>query len=292
METIKNKLIMRHLLFITVSFLLLSCIAGNAKTVNDGNLDPAVDMLKEFYAEYISLNLCDEVDDASLLNLKEKYLTPSLLMKLRSSVVDFDPFVNAQDFSQRWLTEIDIAKIDSLDNLYTVMLPDNKDCIIVKVICKEGGKYLIDNISYNRDNSLVSCVQDSSINTYLGTWVISEEQPFPYIAIRKDSSAYVVVESDQIMINAKLVPDTSAPNNSYQILLVAPAEELGIGGQRLDWSHLSTTHPVGHIQFLSNNTARYTWLGFYNTITKQRVWKDSQFTREMGDKTINLIKVP
>ena len=260
METIKNKLIMRNLLFITVSFLLLSCIAGNAKTVNDGNLDPAVDMLKEFYAEYISLNLCDEVDDASLLNLKEKYLTPSLLMKLRSSVVDFDPFVDAQDFSQRWLTEID--------------------------------KYLIDNISYNRDNSLVSCVQDSSINTYLGTWVISEEQPFPYIAIRKDSSAYVVVKSDQIMINTKLVPDTSAPNNSYQILLVAPAEELGIGGQRLDWSHLSTTHPVGHIQFLSNNTARYTWLGFYNTITKQRVWQDSQFTRETGDKTINLIKVP
>lgn len=287
---------MRHLLFLIASFLLLNCIGGNTRTANSQEDDPIISVLKEFYTEYIALNLVDVIDDTAVLELKEKYLSTCLLKKLSSQELNFDPIVDAQDYREEWVAVIEVTSIDSLNNLYAITLPDNmsnnKDRIIVKVIHAKDGRYLIDDIVYDRENRTNGrSFQQSPVNGCHGTWVLSEKQQHPYIAIRADLSAYIVVESDQIMINAKLIPDKDSVNNSYNILLVTPAEELGVGGQRLDWSNFSKTLPVANIEFESNNKANFTWYGFYNTINKERVWQESQFTREVGTNKISLKKL-
>lgn len=125
---------------------------------------------------------------------------------------------------------------------------------------------------------------------YSGTWAISKEQQFPYITIYKDSTAYMVVENDQINIVVKLLRDEKHVNE-FHMLLLNPAEELGIGGQKLSWDNFSKSIPIANIMFESDTIAKLDWLGFYNVSTKQREWKECQFNRENGEVPVILIRL-
>lgn len=98
---------------------------------------------------------------------------------------------------------------------------------------------------------------------YSGTWTINKEQQFPYITIHKDSTAYMGVESDQINIAVKLLRSKESVD-VFHVFLLKPAEELGIGGQKLSWDNFSKSIPIANIMFESDTIAKLDWLGFYN----------------------------
>ncbi len=134
-------------------------------------------------------------------------------------------------------------------------------------------------IKYNNQ-----CVSTTGYK-YSGTWTINKEQQFPYITIRRDSTAYMVVESDQINIVVKLLRDKENINR-FHMLLLNPAEELGAGGQKLSWDNFSKSIPIANIMFENDTIAKLDWLGFYNVLTKQREWEECQFDRESGEVPI------
>lgn len=61
---------------ITAILMLIALIGCGNRAKQDADYE--ISMLKEFYKEYISLNLCEKVDDTALSNLKKKYVSPNL----------------------------------------------------------------------------------------------------------------------------------------------------------------------------------------------------------------------
>ena len=125
---------------------------------------------------------------------------------------------------------------------------------------------------------------------YAGTWTINKEQQFSYITIHKDSTAYMVVESDQINIVVKLLRSKESAD-IFHVFLLKPAEELGIGGQNLSWDNFSKSIPIANIMFESDTIAKLDWLGFYNVSTKQKEWEECQFNRENEEAPVILTRL-
>lgn len=110
-----------------------------------------MEMLREFYTLYITENDKKKRDDLRIAAIKEKYVTPKLLAKIDSAMLyynlDYDPFVNAQDYDTAWIKTLEIAPVPERTNTFDICYTYNensKSCPTV-VLVKSEGKYMIDN---------------------------------------------------------------------------------------------------------------------------------------------------
>lgn len=110
-----------------------------------------MEMLREFYTLYITENDKMKRDDLRIATLKEKYVTPKLIAKIDSAMLyynlDYDPFVNAQDYDTAWIKTLEIAPVPERTNTFDICYTYNKNsksCTTV-VLVESEGKYMIDN---------------------------------------------------------------------------------------------------------------------------------------------------
>lgn len=135
---------------------------GNKKVVCTHRLeaeqqDAACVALQEFYQAYITEGAKNTTDGTALHAIKEKYVTKNLLSELQQALskgeLDYDPFVNAQDFNFDWLGTLEISKDKSLPATYHVSYAnsyekDGKTHIKVAVV-NEGGRYKISKLHFD-----------------------------------------------------------------------------------------------------------------------------------------------
>lgn len=114
--------------------------------------DPVRTTIERFYTEYLDALVRN--DDVDVEHVKEKYLSRSLARRIRrmydTMKLDYDPFLQAQDYDRHSLDGIKIEKVDASDNRYRVYLWDsyNKRYRQVDLIMKptrEG--YIVDGYS-------------------------------------------------------------------------------------------------------------------------------------------------
>ncbi len=129
---------MKNAIIILFSILVFSCIQKNkepiisqldlkdSKVLNHSENNEIITFLKEFYHLYISENAKNNVDRKYILQLKEKYVSKELLEKLGNENLDYDPFVNAQDYNIDWLQNIQITQVDNKDSTYLISILDNQ----------------------------------------------------------------------------------------------------------------------------------------------------------------------
>lgn len=110
-----------------------------------------MEMLREFYTLYITENDKMKRDDLRIATIKEKYVTPKLIAKIDSAMLyynlDYDPFVNAQDYDTAWIKTLEIAPVPERTNTFDICYTYNrnsKSCTTV-VLVESEGKYMIDN---------------------------------------------------------------------------------------------------------------------------------------------------
>lgn len=110
-----------------------------------------MEMLREFYTLYITENDKKKRDDLRIATIKEKYVTPKLIAKIDSAMLyynlDYDPFVNAQDYDTAWIKTLEIAPVPERTNTFDICYTYNrnsKSCTTV-VLVESEGKYMIDN---------------------------------------------------------------------------------------------------------------------------------------------------
>lgn len=114
--------------------------------------DPVRTTIERFYTEYLDALVRN--DDVEVKRVKEKYLSRSLARRIRrmydTMKLDYDPFLQAQDYDRHSLDGIKIEKVDASDNRYRIYLWDsyNKRYRQVDLIMKptrEG--YIVDGYS-------------------------------------------------------------------------------------------------------------------------------------------------
>lgn len=125
---------------------------GNCQTIiteKNSSDKQIVEMLKKFYNEYLT-----EIDKMPLnqkkINLvKQKFCTSKLLKKIDLLELDYDPFVNAQDFDSEVLKTIKFTKDSKSLNIYKAcyIYSFNKKNICIKLrIIKTNNNFKIDDI--------------------------------------------------------------------------------------------------------------------------------------------------
>lgn len=110
-----------------------------------------MEMLREFYTLYITENDKKKRDTQRIATIKEKYVTPKLLAKIDSAMLyynlDYDPFVNAQDYDTTWIKTLEIAPVPERTHTFDICYTYNrnsKSCTTV-VLVESEGRYMIDN---------------------------------------------------------------------------------------------------------------------------------------------------
>lgn len=115
--------------------------------------------IKDFYVSYIIENSKEEFDESVVNEIKRKYVTENLLLSIKTKMsdgsLDWDPFVNAQDFYEGWINSLNITKELSKDNIYKVSYFDgNNDVEIFISLITEDNQFKIDFI----DDTVISNV--------------------------------------------------------------------------------------------------------------------------------------
>lgn len=124
---------MKHLLS-----LLFLCISGNAIAQNQPistiticcqQLDSNIHLLQNFYRDYIAEN-DKRTNEAAINSIKERYITAELLDKIgrmfQDGTLDYDPFVNAQDYDSKWPETLQIEKCSQSENTYIIHFPETR----------------------------------------------------------------------------------------------------------------------------------------------------------------------
>lgn len=136
----------------TVPVLLCGGISGCTTTVNDAVYPtrvPAAEMLREFYTLYITENSkVSDFDAAAVKNIKNKYVTERLIMELEKAILDYDPFLNAQDCETSWIKTLEIHPDTTLENTWEVSYAYDalhRSCMSLSLVHIDG-EYLIDDV--------------------------------------------------------------------------------------------------------------------------------------------------
>lgn len=107
-----------------------------------------MEMLKEFYTRYITVNSQTPPDSIYLEAIIENFITANLLAKIDSAMLDYDAFVNAQDYDMSWIESLEITPVYERPNTFEVCYTDNQEnrnCLTL-VLVKCWGNYMIDKI--------------------------------------------------------------------------------------------------------------------------------------------------
>ena len=125
---------------------------GNAQTIiaeKNSSDKQIVEMLKKFYNEYLIEIERMPLNQRKMNLIKQKFCTSKLLKKIDLLELDYDPFVNAQDFDSEVLKTIKFTKDSKNLNIYKAcyVYSFNKKNICIKLrIIKVNGNFKIDDI--------------------------------------------------------------------------------------------------------------------------------------------------
>ncbi len=135
-------------------------------TISSDSIDnvAAIRMLEEFYTLYLTEQLTGDLTIESVQRSEQilkKYVTYELLNRInQDETVDYDPFVNAQDYFEDWLNTIKVTVTDSKAHIFTVTLerhdvlkPTDAMQKMIFLVIKKEGCYMIGDIL---DNGRVS----------------------------------------------------------------------------------------------------------------------------------------
>ncbi|KAF2328461.1 XAC2610-related protein [Flavobacterium nitrogenifigens] len=165
----KNK-IMKYISLFILMFSIQSCFQKNEqssisqKDINgteqiQENDSLIINTIKEFYISYIFENSKNEINPSFINKIKDKYISKKLLQNIRNQMengsLDWDPFVNAQDFYDGWIKTLKVKKDESVNNQYIVSYYNGKeDEKMYLGVIKEKNQYKIDFI-IRHDNKII-----------------------------------------------------------------------------------------------------------------------------------------
>lgn len=141
-------------------YILLFAITALLHPLEVEQQDPACMALQEFYYSYITEGAKSGSNASALHAIQEKYVTKDLLSQLQHAFsegeLDYDPFINAQDFNLDWLATLTITKDEVLPATYHVSYADaykkdGKTHIKLSVV-NEAGHYKISKLYFGDRN--------------------------------------------------------------------------------------------------------------------------------------------
>jgi hypothetical protein len=97
-------------------------------------------LIRNFYIEYI--NQCDKSNYDTLMSIRQKYCTKNLLDRIYnrndSDILDYDPFLKAQDCDKRSIQTLRIWKDNKNPSLFFVsyIWPSTQEKTVIKIIIK------------------------------------------------------------------------------------------------------------------------------------------------------------
>ncbi|MDH8702148.1 hypothetical protein M2138_001508 [Dysgonomonadaceae bacterium PH5-43] len=114
----------KHLYYYLISFLISTTLSCCAST-NEESEKEIIRFISDFYTEYINEgNKPGTFCIDCIIEIQKKYCTPELLNHIEflrnEKDLDFDPFIQAQDFVLDWLDKMTIEKVKSRKSLYNV----------------------------------------------------------------------------------------------------------------------------------------------------------------------------
>lgn len=112
----------------------------------DPNDSTALVFIRMFYKEYLLEFENDFVD-----SVRRKYCTPELIKKIVNKELDYDPFLNAQDFDDSLLRTLDAKKSNTPQGYYIVSYVDGyskKKVYIVISLAEHEGEYRISDVIF------------------------------------------------------------------------------------------------------------------------------------------------
>ena len=116
---------------------------------NNSSDKEIIEMLKTFYTEYISESDKMPMNENKINSIKKKYCTSKLLQKINLLPLDYDPFVDAQDFEPTLLKTIKFTKVSKNNNIYKACYVwdfNNKTICVKLSIKKINNSFKIDDI--------------------------------------------------------------------------------------------------------------------------------------------------
>lgn len=133
-----------------IAALALLNLTGSARA--KAPADASMEMLKQFYTEYITEILKTDPSEKKLKSIKKQYCTAGLLSKIQSVELDYDPFLNAQDADEDWLKTLSVRKDPQRKKdgyIISLVDKDTETKTTVKlIVIKEKERYKIDAITY------------------------------------------------------------------------------------------------------------------------------------------------
>jgi Protein of unknown function (DUF3828) len=196
-----------------------------------------INTIKEFYISYISEKSKNELNQNSINEIKQKYITNKLLLnidkRMEDGSLDWDPFVNAQDFYDGWIKTLKIKSDESKKNLYVVSYFDgNKDVKIYLGIIKEKNQYKIDFIEdqiieTTKQEKLEDCfyknlIKDKTIHVIKSNTENSQSLKINIVANKSNSvSQEINYEPFSFNFNCSstLYKDDLPTHNEYEIIV-------------------------------------------------------------------------
>ncbi len=142
------------LLLIAVFVLFIqSCGQNNSRkqAAINSETTQAIEMLTEFYIHYLTEQdkmLSGGYNPKTIEAIKNNYLTKKMQERLKFLELEYDPFLNAQDFSKDWIKTLEITPLQEIEDAYKVCYHyDNEhtNCITLFLV-KENGKFKINDI--------------------------------------------------------------------------------------------------------------------------------------------------
>jgi hypothetical protein len=134
---------------IMLGILFSNIMYSQEKLKNNNSSDKEiVEMLKNFYKEYVTENDKMPVNDEKVELIKKKYCSTKLLKKMGLIEFDSDPFLDAQDIEPTLLKTIKFTK-DKNNNIYKAcyLTTFNNKIVCVKLrIVKVNNTFRIDDI--------------------------------------------------------------------------------------------------------------------------------------------------
>lgn len=142
----KSKIYLAVILF---GILFSNIIYSQEKQKENNSSDKQIiEMLKNFYKEYVTENDKMPVSDEKVELIKKKYCTSKLLKKMEAIEFDSDPFLDAQDMESTLLKTIKFTKDKNSNTYKTCYLAtfNNKTICVKLQIVKVNNTFKIDDI--------------------------------------------------------------------------------------------------------------------------------------------------
>jgi hypothetical protein len=132
----------------TLKNIVKGIVPSDTTTTNPISVNPndstALVFIRTFYIEYLLAFENDFTDSVRI-----KYCTSKLIKKLSNKKLDYDPFLNAQDFDDNLLKTLDVKKSDAPQEYYIVSYVDGyskKKVYIVMSLAEHKGEYKISDV--------------------------------------------------------------------------------------------------------------------------------------------------